>query len=251
MIFDIRDPMTHRSIPGVNRKELALWCFVTASLSWILLGQLFAPHTVLFFWLGFVGLLLIPQMGITAVYVLTSLVLAAPLFARARIGWSAVSEDPGRFSYSFFDTVLLLAFVAASLRTTDLLQKLRNSGSAAGTATAPERKGEGARDSEPLFETGSFAAFLVWPAVIVLALLLLWLIPEDPLSRWRYRLTSGGLRAITFIWVLGFGWLAIRTLVGFIDWVRMDKDDAGIIVRSSFVDEAIRELGAIERRRSQ
>jgi hypothetical protein len=233
--------MTLSSSANVNRGELAAYCFATASLSWILLERLVAPHTVFYFWIAFIVLMLIPYTAMSVVYTMTSVALAAPLFAGSRLAWSSVFDDPGKFSYSFSGAMWLIAFIAASLRMIDLLQKFRPHGADPVT----ERKG---KMEEPRFEFASLSAILLWPAVIVLALLLLRLFPEDPLSRWRYRLTPGGLRAITFIWILGLGWLAVRTVVSFIDWIRMGNDEAEMIVRSASVDETIRELGAIERR---
>ncbi len=216
-----------------------LFGLLTGMFCWILLDWRISFETALWMWLIVMGCLMFRFT--MAIYAVTGISLIAPLLSVrrsfARLVETSVSTGDIMFAFT------LLGFIYFGFRLVDSLPRGRSSKSA-GAASRVDRY------PEPGPGPGLIGAALI-PVATLAAVTLLGLFPENAASRQIIRLTPGGLRAVTFIWLLGAGWIVIISGYGMIGWFRLNARQAALYVRSCFAREIGAELGRIERARAR
>lgn len=88
--------------------------------------------------------------------------------------------------------------------------------------------------------------FLLLILALVLSMVTLWMIPFDRMSPKYVGLLPTPTRAIAFLWFLSL-WVALSAFLAFYGWRRIDRDQAGVYIRSTLAKEIGNEHGAIER----
>ncbi len=211
-------------------------------LCWTLLLWRFSTEPAIGLWLLTMTFLFFRYSS--AVYILIGVLIMWPLFARQLYAAQLAANVSDTSTVLF--AIILVAFTWFAFGFVDALSAF---------SFFPKRKLDFESDHliplhGPTVGTGATGLLLI-PVAVLLAVQALALFPENDESRLLYRLTPGGLRAITFIWVIGTSWIVVKTMFGLIGWFRMSQDEATMYVRNIFGHEIRRELGTIERIRAR
>ena len=214
----------------------------TGLLCWTLLLWRFSTEPAIGLWLLAMAFLFFRFSS--TVYVVVGVVIMWPMFSRQRY-FNQFASDVPEITTIFF-ALLLTGFIWFAFRFVDSLSVV---------SIIRNRLPEQSRHRHPTPHdasagTGAVGLLLI-PVSVVLAIMALVLFPENEQSRSLYRLTPPGLRAITFVWVIGISWVVVKSSFGLIGWFRLNPDEAGLYIRNVFGQEVHRELGKIERVRSK
>lgn len=214
----------------------------TGLLCWTLLLWRFSTEPAIGLWLLAMAFLFFRFSS--AVYVVVGVVIMWPMFSRQR-AFNQLASDVPELTAIFF-AILLIAFVWFAFRFVDSLSVVsinrnRMPGDSKHLPPSPNDASTG---------TGTIGMLLI-PVSVVLAIVALVMFPENEQSRFLYRLTPPGLRAITFVWVIGISWIVVKSSFGLIGWFRLNPDESRLYIRNIYGHEVRRELGKIERVRSK
>ena len=154
-------------------------------------------------------------------------------------------QGPHLIASDILLVVVLMGYAIFSLRFTDLKFRfrLRESGQTMKTPT-------GTDEAITWVSTRPFSAGLILvPLALFAAILTLWIIPLDPTTDFRMRITPTGFRSIAMLWLLAFIWFLLTGLFWLIAERDRDPACARVFARSHFCRHLKRELHGIEKRR--
>ncbi len=210
---------------------------LTGVCCWMLLDWRVNGDAAPWIWMIVMGCLVF-RLALT-IYVVTALALVLPLL-RVQFRIRNIAQPPVSMDDVMF-TFMLIGFVFFGFRLIDSLNAMRQS--LPGNQTLNRR---------PVSDQalGLAGAWLI-PFAVLFAVSLLALFPENPASRQIIRLTPGGLRTVTLVWLLGIGWLVAHSTFGLVSRFRMTGQQASLYIRSSFAREIRSEMSRIERSRAR
>jgi hypothetical protein len=179
------------------------------------------------------------------IYVATGMLFLGPLISMRRFPrsmFSAAGELPGPDDLLF--ALVLLGFIVFGFRFVDELRRMGRIWS----KEKPVKPSALQSQTGHSLKEGLLTLTLICGAGFAANLLLI-MFPENPESRYLYRLTPAGLRVITFVWLLGLTWVVGHSVFGTIGWLRMNRDEAATYIRNTHARELRPHLGSIERAR--